>query len=453
MPNEIIAAATRPIFRWIRNFAHGLHFLALAAAFAFPFLNPNAASLHDAARDGNLGEVRFLITVPGADINVKDKQQRTPLHFAVALGYGDKNYGKITQIVNILLGAGAHVNAKDNRGWTPLHYVTSHPFPSQEKVAERIERTSTLLALLTAGADVNAMDNEGRTPMDINADWGLFLKDLADLIVSDHEIDDVNAKDRNGKTLLHYAVLRNRNLDKVNRLIASSADVNAKDNAGWTPLHLAARYERTAYIHALIVAGADVNARNNIGWTPLHLAGWHSTAEALLAAGADVNAKDNAGWTPLHLAGGDHSYRQDLILLASGADVNAKSNTGWTPLHMAVSYTDMEFTRTLVDAGADVNVKNNNGETPLDIVIQSNANWGSKRHEIITVLSEANSPAGPGEPTKEQVVGTSGLTIERIGERTEVRWKDDVLQFSPLADGQWRDVILDQGFFRLRPQD
>ena len=53
----------------------------------------------------------------------------------------------------------------------------------------------------------------------------------------------------------------------------------------------------------------------------------------------------------------------------------------------------------------------------------------------------------------EPIVGTSALTIERVGERTEVRWEDGVLQFSPNAEGEWRDVILDQGFFRLRPQD
>ena len=75
--------------------------------------------------------------------------------------------------------------------------------------------------------------------------------------------------------------------------------------------------------------------------------------------------------------------------------------------------------------------------------------------EIIDALTPMEvSPAEPGEPMEEPMVGTSMLTIERVGEeRTEVRWEGGVLQFSPNADGKWRDVILDQGFFRLRPQD
>ena len=98
-----------------------------------------------------------------------------------------------------------------------------------------------------------------------------------------------------------------------------------------------------------------------------------------------------------------------------------------------------------------MNALNDNGETPLDVAILHD---GYLSREILILLSSSStSPAEPGEPMEEPMVGTAALKIERVGERTEVRWQEGVLQFSPEANGRWRDVILDQGFFRLRPQD
>ena len=367
MPNEIIPAATRPIFRWIRNFAHGLLFLALAAALTFPLLNPKAAPLHDAARDGNLDEVNRLIAT-GADVNAKEDKYGvvwTPLHFACNHGHED--------VIKALLAAGADVDAKDEGGWTPLHWS---------------QNVDVVSALLAAGADVDAKDNNGKTPLHLS--WR--NADVANALIAAGA--DVNTKDNNGETLLHDAIQKrtgnfaNAKLDEVNRLIASGVNVNAKDNKGRTPLHRAIDY------------------------------GYHSIVEALLAAGANVNAK---------------------------------SNTGWTPLHMVGRHGHVESINVLIAAGADLNALNDNGETPLDIAILHD---GYISREILMLLSsDSTSPAEPGEPTEEQIVGASALTIERVGERTEVRWQGGVLQFSPEVNGRWHDMILDQGFFRLRRQD
>jgi len=82
------------------------------------------------------------------------------------------------------------------------------------------------------------------------------------------------------------------------------ADVNAKDEDGWTPLHFAATKE---IVELLINEGADVNAKNKWGGTPLHAAatnGKKETVELLIAADADVNAKAKDGKTPLDMANG-----------------------------------------------------------------------------------------------------------------------------------------------------
>ncbi len=55
--------------------------------------------------------------------------------------------------VEILLKAGADVNAKDTDDWTPLHFAAAkNPSPA------------VLEILLKAGADPHAINNEGKTP-------------------------------------------------------------------------------------------------------------------------------------------------------------------------------------------------------------------------------------------------------------------------------------------------
>ena len=102
--------------------------------------------------------------------------------------------------------------------------------------------------------------------------------------------------------LLHQAVI-DGNIEAVKQHIAAGADVNAKDENGVTPLH----WTETEEIAELLIAkGADVNAKDDwSGSTPLHRAatfGYKEIAELLIAKGADVNARTGSGETPLDLA-------------------------------------------------------------------------------------------------------------------------------------------------------
>ena len=116
---------------------------------------------------------------------------------------------------------------------------------------------------------------------------------------------------------IHDAAGFNGNIAAVKQHLAAGTDVNAKDDNGWTPLHFAVYYGHKEIVELLIAKGADVNAKDKNGWTPLHLAaenGRKQVAELLIAKGADVNAKDKNGWTPLHLAvDGGHTEIADLL--------------------------------------------------------------------------------------------------------------------------------------------
>ncbi|MGA2612124.1 MAG: ankyrin repeat domain-containing protein [Spirochaetia bacterium] len=127
----------------------------------------------------------------------------------------------------------------------------------------------------------------------------------------------------------------------VQAAISKGLDVNAKDKEGYTLLMHAANNQNPLVITTLLKAGADINARDTaFGGTALvWAAGWNQNPEVitvLLAAGADINAMDNYGRTPLMAAARDNRNPEVLTtLLKAGADGKVKNNTGKTAFDLA----------------------------------------------------------------------------------------------------------------------
>ena len=79
---------------------------------------------------------------------------------------------------------------------------------------------------------------------------------------------DVNWKDQNGKTLLHYAAWKGHK-EIAELLIANGADVNAMNMWGGTPLQWAARGGHKEIVELLIENEADLNVKDKGGLTSL----------------------------------------------------------------------------------------------------------------------------------------------------------------------------------------
>src|SRR5580700_4023082 len=82
-------------------------------------------------------------------------------------------------------------------------------------------------------------------------------------------------------------------LDEVSVLLRAQVDVNAREGDGSTALHWAVHRGDLATVDALLRAGALVNVSTDTGTTPLYLACTNrddAMVEKLVAAGADSNA-------------------------------------------------------------------------------------------------------------------------------------------------------------------
>jgi ankyrin repeat protein len=145
---------------------------------------------------------------------------------------------------------------------------------------------------------------------------------------------DVNDKQLNGSTALHWAVYHD-DLELAQRFIEDGANVQATTREGITPLHLASLYGNPDMVSSLLEAGADASSRGPAGETMLMLAarnGNPETVHLLIDAGADVTAFETIrGTTALMWAVERKNPEAVSVLLEAGADVSAMSARAGTP--------------------------------------------------------------------------------------------------------------------------
>ena len=99
--------------------------------------------LDGAARENRVDVARALIA-RGDDVDARDEDGWTPLHWAAE--------GDSLDVARLLIVRGAEVDARDKYGDTPLHRVVQKDSLSVGKL------------LITNGADIDAMNRYGHTP-------------------------------------------------------------------------------------------------------------------------------------------------------------------------------------------------------------------------------------------------------------------------------------------------
>ena len=120
---------------------------------------------------------------------------------------------------------------------------------------------------------------------------------------------DVNTKDAEGYSLLHYALIKNQD-QFVEFLLQKGADANIIDKVGQTPLHYCSLMNKKDIAKILIDHGASVLLSDMYGNQPLWTAVFNVKGKSerielvrfLLENKGDANHKNKAGRSPLDFA-------------------------------------------------------------------------------------------------------------------------------------------------------
>lgn len=135
------------------------------------------------------------------------------------------------------------------------------------------------------------------------------------------DIENPNAKNQVGETILTYAILTQK-YPVVAAVLARGAEPNMPNNLGYSPLDIAIELLDIKALELLVKNKVDINCVDAFGRTSLmHAArvGFLPAVELLVSQGADVNTMDNDGFTALSIA---YRHKKEIIvkfLLKSGA--------------------------------------------------------------------------------------------------------------------------------------
>lgn len=281
----------------------------------------------------------------GADPFTRDSKGGSVLHYIIQSSFG---YPKesISAMIDFITAKGININTKDNDGATPLHWAAYKGYDEAIRL------------LIDKGASINETDVNGSTPLhDAARAWSA---ETVSLLIDNGAYKD--SKTNKGYTPVHYAANFGR-YDILKTLIEKGASVTEKNYAGLTSLHVAidnndvSETDALKIITLLLENGAGVNEKEDRGFTPFYYAAYkgdEEIARLLLSRGARINEKANDGWTALHIASKNKEAGMVKFLLNNGAAVNDYTNGGATPLWIAYNAGAYEITDLLESYGGKV---------------------------------------------------------------------------------------------------
>lgn len=309
------------------------------------------SSMHVAAQGGHIKTLKVLLEA-GAEVNVKDEEDRTPLLLAVKGNYGD--------IAVELVSAGANPNMpyKDDEG-------NDHNLLMDAIIVENEEFA---LALIEKGADYIAYRDDQKISTLLQASHrGLtvvvkaLLNKHAALKDKDEEAykEYLNAKSDESITPL-IASASEGHTDVVDLLLATpGVDKDILDKDGTTAVMAASARGHVGPARSLIKAGADINVQNADGHTALMFAyNGKNQVETLYERYHQyvVEAKDKA-------EDGMGGSEEGAAAVTASKEVD---DAGTGPIIEGALKNHTDLVQALVDAGADQTLKDKEGHLAID---------------------------------------------------------------------------------------
>ncbi|KAJ3281869.1 Ankyrin repeat domain-containing protein 16 [Rhizoclosmatium sp. JEL0117] len=282
-------------------------------------------AIHDAAKVGNAELVEKLAQKLGhGRVDVRDEGGGTPLHRA--------SFNGSTSVVQILLKYGANVNARDKLNRTPLHRARTH---------------TVALLLLDHGADVNALDSCNYSPL-----FYAICSQYRDLALVPLLLERGAVMDQmgDGETPLFLASKENR-FEHARLFISYKADVNVVFE-GKSPLSVAAERGHLNMVKLLVENGANVN-QFEFNQSPLYLAienNHRDVAKVLSQFGYSMQFQAKIQ-SLLSVSAEIGDLYKVKLLVESGANVNQFEYTQ-SPLYLAIQKNHMHVAKYLIQKNA-----------------------------------------------------------------------------------------------------
>ncbi|KII67326.1 Transient receptor potential cation channel subfamily A member 1 [Thelohanellus kitauei] len=326
-----------------------------------------------------------------ANINGKNKYDATPVCYAAM----KRNEAAITELLEY---HNVDIEAKDGQGMTPLHYAAEQGCPRIAKI------------LIDHKANLMASNKFDMTPLHLACEEG--HPEVASLILSELKENSpgtlknyINAKDKNSFSALHYAATSgvvelvsllleygaectfdqqtdyasplhlacvSNQLDIVKLLVENNLNiVDVKNQNQETPLMIAASLNRTDILNYLLQHKLDIESIDNDQDTALFFACKKDHLESvkiLLGAGAKLDRRNNDDYNPLHVAAVNNALHVAGHLLSTSSKhilQNSWDRYENRPIHLAVMNNHIEMVKLLVDNASPVDEKNASGLTPF----------------------------------------------------------------------------------------
>ena len=165
-----------------------------------------------------------LLMDAGADDSLRNVEDETAAHIAVSVKVRFKKISNEERVE--MLKCLNHVDIPGKNGVTPLMAAQNYDL-----------HASYLLTpvLIGKGADVNRADNNGNTALMLHAEWYCDKEVFKAMVKAGY---DVNARNKAGNTVLHYA-MKNKSSEVAVYLIKKGADVNIANEKQETPMQIA----------------------------------------------------------------------------------------------------------------------------------------------------------------------------------------------------------------------